>query len=136
MMGFDEFLIMLLIFGAIVAVVFIIPISLLVRVNRVLRKQEESSAQTRTQFNSLLKDLDQTRQLVKQVIEQIGPAKPTEAAAGPKPEEKPAPSVPEVVAPPMAAVPVEPVVVSEVVAEPAAAAAMGKPAEEPSPDRK
>ena len=132
-MGFDEFLIMLLIFGAIVAVVFIIPISLLVRVNRVLRKQEESSAQTRTQFNSLLKDLDQTRQLVKQVIEQIGPAKPTEAAAGPKPEEKPAPSVPEVVAPPMAAVPVEPVVVSEVVAEPAAAAAMGKPAEEPSP---
>ncbi len=130
-MYLDNILPVIIIVGGIVVLVFGLPIALLIRVNRILRDQQEASEQARAKFATLRKDLCATRQLVEQVVEQIAPPKPIEAeAAGAQPEEKPAPPpVAEIITPP---IPVSaPVVMAEVVAEPAPA---GKPAGEAKPE--
>jgi uncharacterized membrane protein len=146
----DPILFVLFIICGIVALLFGFPIALLVRVNRILRSQQEAADEARAKFDRMQKDLQQARQLLQQVIEEGGAAKAAEAeAVGRPPEEKPMPPVPveipavvpvpeavtplpEAVTPPPV-IPAEPVVAPEIVAKPVAAAAERKPAAEERP---
>src|SRR3972149_1319323 len=132
MFGPVEFLVMILLL-ALFGIIFLIPIIVLVRLNSLLRDQREATEQARAKFARLRKDLQQTRQLVEQVVEQTSPAKPAEAeAVWPQPEEKPVPPMAEVVTPPIP--PAEPVITPEVVAGPTIAPAREEPAREATPE--
>jgi hypothetical protein len=98
----DEFLIVLVLVVGVLSVLLVLPLTLIVMVKKLLRRQQESVESSSRQLASLREDLRQQRQWIERLILAEAPPAPqreTPPPAGPPAAAPPAPAMPPIFQP-------------------------------------